>query len=43
VAEKLRKHKRKELVRFLIPLKGFSSISIEGGPLYDPQVDKAFV
>jgi len=43
VAEKLRKHKRKELVGFLIPLKGFSSISIEGGPLYDPQVDKAFV
>jgi uncharacterized protein (UPF0261 family) len=43
VAEKLRKHKRKKLVRFLIPLKGFSSISIEGGPLYDPKVDKAFV
>jgi uncharacterized protein (UPF0261 family) len=43
VAEKLNKHKKKELVKFLIPLKGFSSLSIEGGPLYDPDVDRAFI
>mgnify|MGYP000585274923 FL=1 len=43
VAEKLGKHKNKELVRFVIPLKGFSSISVEGGPLHDPVADKAFI
>lgn len=43
VAEKLRKHKNKNLVRFVIPLKGFSSLSVEGGPLYDPAADKAFI
>jgi len=43
VAEKLRKHKNKKLVKFIIPLKGFSSLSVEGGPLYDPDVDKAFI
>jgi len=43
VAEKLNKHKNKELVRFIIPLKGFSSVSVEGGPLYDPAADKVFI
>jgi uncharacterized protein (UPF0261 family) len=43
VAEKLNKHENKKLVKFLIPTKGFSSISVEGGALYDPISDQAFV
>jgi uncharacterized protein (UPF0261 family) len=43
VADKLHKHKNRRLVRFLIPTKGFSSLSIEGGQLYDPIVDRVFV
>jgi uncharacterized protein (UPF0261 family) len=43
VADKLHKHKNGKLVRFLIPTKGFSSLSIEGGQLYDPIVDRVFV
>jgi uncharacterized protein (UPF0261 family) len=43
VAEKLNKHENKELVKFIIPAKGFSSISVEGGALYDPVSDQAFV
>ena len=42
VAEKLNRHKDKRLVKFLIPTKGFSSLSVEGGQLYDPEVDRAF-
>ena len=43
VAEKLNKHREKRLVKFLIPTKGFSSLSGEGGVLHDPTADKAFV
>ncbi|OGP64525.1 MAG: hypothetical protein A2169_13970 [Deltaproteobacteria bacterium RBG_13_47_9] len=43
VAEKLNQYKKKNLVKFIIPQKGFSSLSVEGGPLYDPLADKAFV
>lgn len=43
VGEKLNKHKDKKLVKFLIPTRGFSSLSVEGGVLYDPIVDKAFI
>jgi uncharacterized protein (UPF0261 family) len=43
VAEKLNKHKNPRLVKFMIPLKGFSSLSGEGAQLYDPEVDQAFV
>jgi uncharacterized protein (UPF0261 family) len=43
VADKLHKHRNRELVRFLIPTKGFSSLSIEGGQLYDPLVDRVFI
>jgi len=31
------------LVKFIIPTKGFSSISVEGGALYDPISDKIFI
>jgi len=43
VAEKLNKHRHKELVKFVIPTRGFSSLSVEGGALYDPDTDRAFV
>lgn len=43
VAEKLNKHRAKKLVKFLIPTKGFSSLSIEGGALYDPISDQTFI
>ncbi len=40
-ADKLNKAKGKVYV--FIPLLGFSSLSKSGGPLFDPQTDKAFV
>jgi uncharacterized protein (UPF0261 family) len=43
VAEKLNQYQNKNLVKFIVPQKGFSSISVEGGALYDPVSDKAFV
>ncbi len=43
VAEELNSYEYKEMVRFVIPKKGFSSISVEGGPLYDPESDEAFI
>ena len=43
VAEKLNKHSDKKLVKFIIPTKGFSSLSVEDGALYDPDSDRAFI
>jgi uncharacterized protein (UPF0261 family) len=43
VAEKLNKHQKKKLVKFIIPTRGFSSLSVEGGALYDPDTDRAFI
>jgi len=43
VAEKLNTHENKKLVKFIIPTKGFSSLSVEGGALYDPVSDQAFI
>ncbi|MGQ9509291.1 MAG: Tm-1-like ATP-binding domain-containing protein [Thermodesulfobacteriota bacterium] len=43
VAEKLNQYKNKRLVKFIIPRKGFSSLSAEGGALYDPEVDQIFL
>ena len=43
VADKLNKHKNRRAVKFLIPLRGFSSLSVEGGQLHDPEVDRAFI
>jgi len=43
VAEKLNKYPNKNLVKFIIPKKGFSSLSTEGGALYDPLADQAFI
>ncbi len=33
----------KGLIEWFIPMKGFCSYSVEGGPLYDPDADKAYV
>jgi uncharacterized protein (UPF0261 family) len=41
VAKKLNKAKGPVMV--LIPLRGWSSLGVEGMPLYDPEADKAFV
>jgi uncharacterized protein (UPF0261 family) len=41
-AKKLNEHPKKALVKFVIPTKGFSSISIEGGALHDPNCDRVF-
>ena len=40
-SEKLNKAKGK--VAVFVPLRGFSSLSIEGGPLYDPESDRALI
>jgi uncharacterized protein (UPF0261 family) len=42
-AEKLNVHPDKKRVKFVIPTRGFSSLSVEGGSLYDPDSDRAFV
>jgi uncharacterized protein (UPF0261 family) len=41
-AERLNLYRQKERVKIIIPLRGFSSLSVEGGPLYDPESDKMF-
>lgn len=43
VAEKLNQHTNKPVVKFIIPTKGFSSLSVEGGQLYAPEIDRVFV
>jgi uncharacterized protein (UPF0261 family) len=41
-AEKLNQYQLKRRVKVVVPRKGFSSISVEGGPLYDPASDRVF-
>ncbi len=41
-AEKLNRYERKARVKAVIPRRGFSSISVEGGPLHEPEADKVF-
>jgi len=43
VAKKLNSHPNKALVKFAIPTRGFSSISVEGGALHDPACDRIFI
>ena len=43
VAEKLNRYQNKKLVKFIIPKKGFSSLSMEEGALHDPSSDKVFL
>ncbi len=42
VADKLNRHKNRSMVKFILPTKGFSSLSVEGGQLYAPEVDAVF-
>jgi uncharacterized protein (UPF0261 family) len=42
VAGKLNAYPNKNLIKFVIPRKGFSSLSVEGGALYDPSSDQVF-
>lgn len=42
VADKLNEHKNRQLVKFVIPTRGFSSLSVEGGQLYAPEIDRVF-
>jgi uncharacterized protein (UPF0261 family) len=42
VAERLNRYHHRGRVKVLIPAKGFSSLSVEGGPLYDPKSDAMF-
>jgi uncharacterized protein (UPF0261 family) len=41
-AKRLNEYRNKARVKVVIPMRGFSSLSVEGGPLYDPDSDKAF-
>lgn len=41
-AEQLNQYRGKARVKVVIPRKGFSSISVEGGPLHDPVADEMF-
>lgn len=43
VAAKLNVSPNKRLIKFVVPLKGFSSLSVEGGALYDPEADGVFL
>jgi uncharacterized protein (UPF0261 family) len=42
VAARLNKYPNKRLVKFVIPTRGFSSASVDGGALYDPAADRVF-
>ncbi len=42
VAEKLNRYEDKFRVKAMIPTRGFSSLSVAGGPLCDPASDKVF-
>ncbi len=43
MAGKLNAYPNKKLVKVVIPKKGFSSLSVEGGALHDPAVDQVFI
>jgi len=42
VADKLNRSQYKTLIKFILPTRGFSSLSVEGGALYEPESDNAF-
>jgi uncharacterized protein (UPF0261 family) len=41
-AERLNRYKYKEMVKFVIPKRGFSALSVEGASLHDPECDEVF-
>lgn len=42
-ANRLNKAKAPHLIKFFIPMRGFSSVGIQGGALYNPDADRAFI
>jgi uncharacterized protein (UPF0261 family) len=42
LSEKLNRYDNKSRVKVMIPLRGFSSLSVAGGPLCDPDADAVF-
>jgi uncharacterized protein (UPF0261 family) len=43
VAEKLNLYRDRARVKVVIPLRGFSNLSVKGGPLFGPVADQAFI
>ncbi len=43
VAARLNQGENKALIKFVLPTRGFSSLSIEGGALHEPESDRVFV
>ena len=43
VADRLNQSRNKKLIKFVLPTRGFSSLSVEGGALYEPESDQAFI
>ncbi len=43
VAQRLNQSRNKKLIKFVLPTRGFSSLSVEGGTLYEPESDQAFI
>ena len=43
VAERLNRHPNRSVVKFLVPTQGFSVPGAPGGPLHEPETDRAFV
>jgi uncharacterized protein (UPF0261 family) len=41
-ADRLNRYQRKARVKAVVPLRGFSSLSVEGAPLHDPASDEVF-
>jgi uncharacterized protein (UPF0261 family) len=41
-AKALNRYHRKERIKIIIPQRGFSSLSVEGGSLYEPRTDEVF-
>jgi uncharacterized protein (UPF0261 family) len=42
VADRLNRYEHRSRVKAVIPLRGFSSLSVEEGPLHDPEADRTF-
>jgi uncharacterized protein (UPF0261 family) len=42
VADRLNRYELRRRVKAVIPLRGFSSLSVEEGPLHDPEADRTF-
>ncbi len=43
MADQLNQSRNKKRIKFILPTRGFSSLSVEGGALYEPESDRAFI